>query len=47
MQILSMLIAAPLLVFVLATGVWLCVNLGPGGLLFAVAALYTLKLQVW
>ena len=46
MNILALLITAPVLVFVLATGAWLIVHLGPGGLLLAVAALYALKLQV-
>ena len=46
MQFLAMLVTVPVLVFVTATGVWLCVYLGPGGLLLAVAALYALKLQV-
>lgn len=46
MQFLAMLISVPVLVFVLAASVWICVQLGPGGLLLAVAALYVLKQQV-
>jgi ABC-type transport system involved in cytochrome c biogenesis permease component len=46
MQLLAMLISIPVLTFVLAAGAWLCVQLGPGGLLIAVAAFYVLKLQV-
>jgi ABC-type transport system involved in cytochrome c biogenesis permease component len=46
MQFLAMLISVPVLTFALAAGAWLCVQLGPGGLLLAVAALYALKLQV-
>ena len=46
MQFLAMLISVPALVFVLAAGVWICVNSGPGGLLLAVAALYVYKQQV-
>ena len=43
MQFLAMLVSVPVLTFALAAGVWLCAQLGPGGLLLAVAALYVLK----
>ena len=46
MQFLAMLISVPVLTFALAAGAWLCVNLGPGGLILAVAALYVYKQQV-
>ena len=46
MKILALLVTVPVLVFVTAIGAWLCVYLGPGGLLLAVAALYVYKQQV-